>query len=254
MTDLWARYGRKERGDVEYFPLPGTPSCRTSDDDPLRSYDTPRSPSFITWQTTPSFEVHVNIYAIWRLLGPALVALIPSFLRARKPRKLYPTSYLDGLRGIAALFVVFHHYAINFTVTSIDGWHTGEPGSHDWFFLFPLVRVIHSGRFMVIIFFVISGYVLSLQGLKLARSGDKEKLLDSLASSVFRRWIRLHIPVIASTFIAFLCARAAVWTLLSPDWDHLNAASRILGRSQPLPYPEGTFMEQFWGKINLPRL
>ncbi|KAE8441532.1 hypothetical protein EG329_004878 [Mollisiaceae sp. DMI_Dod_QoI] len=101
-------------------------------------------------------------------------------------------------------------------------------------------------RFMVIIFFIISGYVLSLQGLKLARSGQKDKLLDSLASSVFRRWIRLHLPVIASTFLAFLLARGAVWTLLSPDWDHLNAATNHVARSQPLPYPEGTFIAQFW--------
>lgn len=252
LTDLWTRYGRKERGDVEYSPLPATPS-RTSDDIPIRSHDVPpRRPPFITWQTTPTFEVSVNLFAIWWLLVPMLLGLVPSFFRARtKPRKLYPTSYLDGLRGVAALFVVFHHYAINFTASSFDGWHTGEPGSHDWFFLFPLVRVIHSGRFMVIIFFIISGYVLSLQGLKLARSGDKEKLLDSLTSSVFRRWIRLHVPVIASTFLAFLLARGAVWTLLPGDWDHLDTATHHIARSQPLPYPEGTFMEQFWGKVAL---
>jgi hypothetical protein len=123
-------------------------------------------------------------------------------------------------------------------------------GSHDWFFLFPLVRVIHSGRFIVIPFFIISRYVFSLQGLKLMKAGDKEKLLDSLASSVFRRWIRLHIPVIASTFIAFLLARGAVWTLLPGHLDHLDA-ERMGSSSQPLPYLEGTFMEQFWGRISL---
>lgn len=252
--DVWKRFGWKEssRGkDVEYSILPGTPSTSRSSDDEPRPHDlqTIRRPPFITWRTTPAFEISVNIYAIWWIFVPMLVALVPSFLwTRRKERKLYATSYLDGLRGVAALFVVFHHYALNFTASSQDGWHSGEPASHDWFFLFPLVRVIHSGRFMVIIFFIISGYVLSLQGLKLARSGETEKLLDSLASSVFRRWIRLHLPVIASTFIAFLLARGAVWTLLPGDWDHWNTASGIQARSMPLPYPEGTFVEQFWGK------
>lgn len=257
LAGFGTRNKSQERGNVEYSLLPTTPSScssRTSNDDPSRPHDLPpRRAPFITWQTSPTFEIFINTHAIWRLVVVLLLAIVPSFFRTRsKPRKLYPTSYLDGLRGVAALFVVFHHYAINFTTTAQDGWHTGEPGSHDWFFLFPLVRVIHSGRFMVILFFNISGYVLSLQGLKLIRSGDKEKLLDSLASSVFRRWIRLHIPVIASTFIAFLLARGAVWTLLPGQWDHLDT-ERIGTRSQPLPYPEGTFVEQFWGK-NIPIL
>jgi len=35
-----------------------------------------------------------------------ILVLIPSFLRPRTKRKLHPTSYLDGLRGIAAFCVV----------------------------------------------------------------------------------------------------------------------------------------------------
>lgn len=42
-----------------------------------------------------------------------LIALLPSFflplIGQSTPRKLHPTSYLDGLRGFAALFVVFDH-------------------------------------------------------------------------------------------------------------------------------------------------
>lgn len=32
--------------------------------------------------------------------------IIPSFLRSGPKRKLHPTSYLDGLRGVAAFFVM----------------------------------------------------------------------------------------------------------------------------------------------------
>ena len=39
---------------------------------------------------------------VWRLI----LVIIPSFLRPGPKRKLYPTSYLDGLRGVAAFFVV----------------------------------------------------------------------------------------------------------------------------------------------------
>jgi peptidoglycan/LPS O-acetylase OafA/YrhL len=91
-------------------------------------------------------------------------------------------------------------------------------------FLVPILRIIHSGRFMVVIFFVISGYVLSYRGLQLAREGKTEKLLESLSSSVFRRWLRLHLPVTVSTFIAFLLARGGYWINLTPDWNHSGSS------------------------------
>jgi hypothetical protein len=193
---------------------------------------------------------------IIRWILSRIALFLPSFLYTPKdkpPRKLHKTSYLDGLRGVAALFVVFHHYSIVFTVSAQKGFHHDQEiapeGSEpipiqedNWILLFPLIRVIHSGRFMVAIFFVISGYVLSYRGLKLAREGKGNKLLDSLGSSVFRRWLRLHLPVIASTFLAFLLTRAGAYTELDP-----NLYPRAVGMS-PVPEKEGTLTQQFWGE------
>jgi hypothetical protein len=53
-----------------------------------------------------------SIYALQHIgfildgVWAVVLVLIPSFLRPKTKRKLYPTSYLDGLRGIAGFFVV----------------------------------------------------------------------------------------------------------------------------------------------------
>lgn len=80
-----------------------------------------------------------------------------------------------------------------------NGW--GFEGRY-YFACLPFVRTFFSGgHFAVCTFFVISGYVLSSKPLSLIHSGDFLKLHDNLTSSMFRRWIRLMVPVIATTFI-----------------------------------------------------
>src|ERR1700760_339690 len=101
---------------------------------------------------------------------------------------------------------------------------------------------------MVAIFFVISGYVLSYRSLKLAREGKPIQLLDSLASSVFRRWLRLHLPVLDSTFTAFLLTRYSLWSDMPYGWEHSATGSYTASKPMALPVPSGTFMMQFWGK------
>jgi peptidoglycan/LPS O-acetylase OafA/YrhL len=133
-------------------------------------------------------------------------ALLPSFIADLvwpdlKPiHKLHPTSYLDGLRGIAAFIVVIYHYTeVNhgyFAPTY--GLNGGKPSS---FMQLPFIRMIYCGRPMVHIFFVISGFVLSYKPLKLILQGDLEKCYTTLASSTFRRPIRLFLPCVISTFI-----------------------------------------------------
>ncbi|KAF4637089.1 hypothetical protein G7Y89_g997 [Cudoniella acicularis] len=146
-----------------------------------------------------------------------LPALVPSFLRSvdgtqPKPR-LHPTSYLDGLRGVAAFIVWIHHFVHQCIPTSSYGWNSGPNTSH--FFQMPIIRVMYSGRGMVTIFFVISGYVLSYKSLRQIRNRQFEGLLDTLASATFRRGLRLFLPIVASTFLTMIVFRLG-WYIKSP--------------------------------------
>ena len=76
------------------------------------------------------------------------------------------------------------------------------------FLQLPFVRVIYSGRPMVHVFFVISGFVLSRKPLQMARAHKYDDLHRTLSSSVFRRGIRLYLPAVFSTFFVLLIIQA----------------------------------------------
>jgi peptidoglycan/LPS O-acetylase OafA/YrhL len=57
---------------------------------------------------------------------------------------------------------------------------------------------------MVHIFFVVSGYALSLKPLKQIRSHQKSSLLDTLSSSIFRRFLRLYLPLYIASFFGLV--------------------------------------------------
>ncbi|KAL2147635.1 hypothetical protein VTI28DRAFT_8089 [Corynascus sepedonium] len=150
-------------------------------------------------------------------LGSGLMrALIPwSFQSGSGPGKLRPTAYLDGLRGFAAFLVYWHHHELWAHVApQITAFESsfGFNGRH-YFAAFPGVRIfLHGGHFAVAAFFVISGYVLSAKPLSLIHAGDQVKLADNLASALFRRWFRLFIPIICTTFVYMTLFQASgVW-------------------------------------------
>jgi peptidoglycan/LPS O-acetylase OafA/YrhL len=72
----------------------------------------------------------------------------------------------------------------------------------------PFVRLLYAGHAMVIVFFVISGYVLAHKPMKLVQLGKYEEVQRVLASSVFRRGIRLFGPTVIGTFITMLMTNA----------------------------------------------
>ncbi|EXJ83965.1 hypothetical protein A1O3_04632 [Capronia epimyces CBS 606.96] len=84
---------------------------------------------------------------------------------------------------------------------------------------------------MVALFFVISGYALGYRFLVLIRKRDADRMLTALASSTFRRYIRLY----ASTGLA--CLIALVLVRLRMD-DGMRA-----------PIHKETFMDQLWNWI-----
>ncbi|PSR92256.1 acyltransferase family-domain-containing protein [Coniella lustricola] len=134
-------------------------------------------------------------------------AVKPRTKPATSTPSLRPTAYLDGLRGFAAFMVYFHHHGLwahtpdnNLIVE--NGW--GYNGNY-YLAAFPGIRLFfNGGHFAVATFFVISGYVLSIKPLTLIQAGEQAKLADNLASQLFRRWLRLYIPLIITTGVYML--------------------------------------------------
>jgi hypothetical protein len=178
------------------------------------------STSYHTQQHQVRNFIPTSKFLIWKyVLYPAylcLLSLLPKILRGegfRSKKKMGSTSYLDGLRGIAAVIVVNHH--------ALPYWNMA-------LFKYPFFAVLLAGRGMVDIFFVVSGYVLGLKLLKLIRARDTESLLNHFASSTFRRYLRLYLPGVLITFISMLLVRQG-WKI------GLTTVHRY-----------DTFGEQFW--------
>jgi peptidoglycan/LPS O-acetylase OafA/YrhL len=115
---------------------------------------------------------------------------------------------------VASFFVFIHHYPLDYFPFLHEG-YLAKPTDTSLLQL-PFVRIVYSGRFMVGLFFVLSGYVLSYRPLQLIREGNTSALLDNLASSVFRRAIRLFLPVVLSTYVVMLLGHNGWYGSLNP--------------------------------------
>ncbi|GAM86241.1 hypothetical protein ANO11243_042530 [Dothideomycetidae sp. 11243] len=116
--------------------------------------------------------------------------------------------YLDGLRGVAALFVYFHHHVTEYYGDQAEILHGyGYKDSHH-FAALPFARLFFTGGTpAVMIFFVLSGYVLSRSSLRMLRDGHSPS--KHLLNAAIRRPIRLFAP-------PFLLSWPLVFILHSP--------------------------------------
>jgi peptidoglycan/LPS O-acetylase OafA/YrhL len=127
------------------------------------------------------------------------------FARSKGPRaaQLRETAYLDGLRGFAAFIVYWHHHQLwprQFGDLIFEN-AFGYEGRY-YLSCFPLIRTfVSGGHFAVAVFFIISGYVLSAKPIQLIYSEQFTKFGDNIASALFRRWMRLYISLILTTFV-----------------------------------------------------
>jgi peptidoglycan/LPS O-acetylase OafA/YrhL len=94
-------------------------------------------------------------------------------------------------------------------------------------FALPFFRILlHGGFLAVAVFFVMSGYVCSMKPLKLARAGKPDEARRSIASSAFRRVIRLALPATLATTISwFLCQMGGYSLAYTLENSWLNAHS-----------------------------
>ncbi|KAI1060055.1 hypothetical protein LB507_011410 [Fusarium sp. FIESC RH6] len=139
---------------------------------------------------------------------------VPSYLQGRhardqiRPARLSPTAYLDGMRGVAALVVLFCHFFYQAFIIA-KGW--GCDDAHYNILKLPILRLWYQGPPAVCLFFVISGYALSYRPLKLIRSRNSQDFSTTMSSLVFRRGIRLYLPTAISTLMIVTFIRLGVY-------------------------------------------
>lgn len=93
--------------------------------------------------------------------------------------------FLDGIRGWASLMVLFSHLVVFFLANTI-------PELKPWIF-----GIATDGNLAIFIFFVLSGFVLSIGYVQTGKRG----IITALA---IRRYARLAIPIVCTVFFAYL--------------------------------------------------
>ncbi|PWY80582.1 hypothetical protein BO70DRAFT_429609 [Aspergillus heteromorphus CBS 117.55] len=106
------------------------------------------------------------------------------------------TTYLDGLRGIAATIVTTNHFFMGGLLDhAFRSYWASPPSANRHLIQLPPIRLLFAAHAMVPLFFVISGYAISINLLH-ARNTHPHTLLKSLSSSLTRRGLRIYLPVI----------------------------------------------------------
>ncbi|KAL0938994.1 hard surface induced protein [Colletotrichum truncatum] len=169
-----------------------------------------------------------------------LLALVPSFLHPSDPNKppkpLHPTSWLDGLRGVAAFLVVCHHWSL---LTFTNRIHAGYGADAQPLFIqLPIIRLVVSGFWAVCVFFVISGFALSYKPLKLLKQKRVVDFAIAAASSAFRRYIRIFGPPMVTTFIIALMTYCG--------WFEKQSQPLFVGFPRLRPPVGQTLSDQLW--------
>lgn len=152
---------------------------------------------------------------------------------------------LDSLRGLAALVVVFHH----FSMTWIGAAHS-ERAARFW--RIPPMRYLLEGHRAVVLFFLLSGFVLALPQLRGARPHYVPYLL--------KRMCRIYLPYL----VALALAIAGCWQFHgsqayggwfaqtwagSPTWRLTLAHLLFIGN-----YPVEAYNTAFWSLVQEMRI
>lgn len=124
---------------------------------------------------------------------------------------------LEGLRGLAAIVVAVYHFALAFYLLAYFGPRVSSSAQHlpiePLAYANPLGGLV-SGTFAVAIFFVLSGFVLSIG---FFQTGNTD-ILRKLAA---KRYLRLMLPALVSVLLCYV--------LMKIDANYAHAAADVTG-------------------------
>jgi peptidoglycan/LPS O-acetylase OafA/YrhL len=131
---------------------------------------------------------------------------------------------LDSLRGLAALIVVVGHFAAMFHPAMVFG--HGPPGGWESLFSSTPLHLLCSGHFAVCLFFILSGFVLSVRTFT---PGSPPPTARRLLVDILRRPLRLIGVVLGSVLISLFLWRQG--------WFFNQEVSQMFGN---------TWLSMFW--------
>jgi peptidoglycan/LPS O-acetylase OafA/YrhL len=121
--------------------------------------------------------------------------------------------HIEGIRGLAAIIVVLHHYTLAFypalNYGDISQTHIGD-GNLELLFARTPLNLIYNGGFAVCIFFILSGYVLS-------NSYHQTQNPTILTHYAIKRYFRLWVPVSGSIILAYIFIKTGLMTNMGLD-------------------------------------
>lgn len=115
-------------------------------------------------------------------------------------------TYLEGLRGFAAIMVFLCHfgYAFYFALFSTDVSQANMPGNLDSILAITPFNMLYNGKLAVRIFFLISGYVICI---KYFQTKDKKYLINGAV----KRYFRLIVPILFIEIVIYLLMKAGAY-------------------------------------------
>lgn len=117
----------------------------------------------------------------------------------------------DGLRGLAALNVAMTHFVAAFLPAMLHKNYpslfpvNANPGAVFEILTSPLASIFYNGHFSVLIFFALSGYVLTLP------YDGSDRGRHTLQQRLWGRYLRLNIPIMAAILLSFAVYRLGLY-------------------------------------------
>lgn len=112
---------------------------------------------------------------------------------------------LNGLRGLAAFSVVISHFVQAFLPSVMyknyptDFVKSDEINIWEQILSSPFATIFYNGHFAVMIFFILSGCVLTIPYFQ-----DKKNYQTILKNRIYARYLRINIPIIFASILSFL--------------------------------------------------
>lgn len=223
----------------------------------MEQFDSPRAAKALPKSTRIFNSISTTLHSIsstrCRSVASLLIAILPSFLANltknptssdRKRRETQKILALDGLRGVACLFVFHAHYSYSFS-NCLEEAPTEQ--LRDRVMYQPYVSLLWSGVAMVDVFFFISGYVLATKPLRLIRSQQVSKAFSAISSAVFRRALRLYLPCMALIILIALMVRLRCFE--AGNNFYWQAHVGMVGPQEAPPPYFSSFWDQIWDAL-----